>query len=218
MIAFITILAVVFVSLILLGLVSITVSRSVTGYANGNQTTTFTDAAGVTADPTVLPAQPATLTTHTTNTTGSLTMTNSSHGIVTGQRLDIFWTGGQCYGAVAGTVAGAVVPIASVSGGSNLPASSTPVTVGIPIQTAFVVTGNNLQSLVLVAGQPGYFVFDQSGTDEYAAYFPAAGVNTWSVGDIGTNPLAGFAITTVWISTNYVTASVTTSLTAAVTH
>lgn len=210
--------AVVFLICIGMGLVSITVSRSVTGYASGSQSTTLSDATGVTADPTILPAQPAVLTTHTTNTTGTLTMTNSSHGIITGQRIDLFWTGGQCYGAIVGTVSGTTVPIASVSGGSNLPSSSTPVTVGIPTQAAFVVTGNNLQSLVLVAGQPGYFVFDQSGTDEYAAYFPTAGVNTWSVGDIGTNPLAGFAITTVWISTNYVTASVTTSLAAAVTH
>ena len=212
------ILTAVFVFSILLGLVSVTVQRTVNGYVSGTQSTTLSDVAGVTADPTILAAQPAVLTTHTTNTTGTLTMTNSSHGISTGQRIDIFWTGGQCYGAVAGTVSGTTVPIASVSGGSNLPSSSTPVTVGIPIQAAFVVTGNNLQSLVLVAGQPGYFVFDASGTDEYAAYFPTAGVNTWSVGDIGTNPLATFSITTVWISTNYVTASVTTSLAAAITH
>lgn len=185
----------------ILGIVTIQIQQQISGFVSFASITTLTDETGILANPTVLAAQPGVLTTHTTNTTGSLTMTNSSHGIVTGQRIDIYWTGGQCYGAVAGTVAGSVVPIASVSGGSNLPASSTAVTVGIPISAPFPVTGNNIQAVAMfTATVNGYFVFNNGSADVSATYLLAGQTSSWYVGAAGTNPLASATPTVVWMS------------------
>jgi hypothetical protein len=208
-----------FVSLVILGVVSLNITHNVSGFVAASDGVSLTDNEGIIASPaSVLAAQPGVLTTHTTNTTGSLTMTNASHGIITGQRIDIYWTGGQCYGAVAGTVAGAVVPIASVSGGSNLPASSTAVTVGIPLQTTFSLTGNNLTALVLSTPQNGYFVFDASSSDVLAEYVVGGRVFTWDTTAPAANPLAGLVPTSVWMSHSYVSGPVTTMQAAAITH
>ena len=201
------------------GLVTMTLQRSVSGYANGNGNIMISDDNGITGNPTVPAAQPVATFTHTTNSTGSMVMANSNHGIITGQRIDIYWPGGQCYGAVAGTVAGTTVPIASVSGGSNLPATNTTgVVVGICTSAPFDVIGNNLQALVMIAQQQGYFVFNDGTNDDYAALVNAAGMASWAVGDAGSNPLATYTITKVFVSHSFVTGSVTGNLAAAVVH
>jgi hypothetical protein len=202
-----------------LGLVSITFNKSVNGFVGATESVTITDIDGILANPTIPAAQPAVLTTHTTNTTGTLTMTNTSHGITTGQRIDLYWTGGQCYGAIAGTVSGTTVPIASVSGGSNLPASSTAVTVGIATSGGFLVTGNNISALVMSSpSNLGYFIFNASGTDEYAVLCTSGFCPGWKTGDPGANPLLTYSITQVYMSHNNTTAPVTNMFAAAVTH
>lgn len=206
--------------LTLLGLVTATVTRSVSGYFAASSTSTLSDSDGVTANPTVLAAQPGVLTTHTTDTTGSLTMTNSAHGIITGQRIDVYWAGGQCYGAVAGTVSGNVVPIASVSGGADLPASSTAVTVGIPVSAAFNVVGNNLTMLAAVpgAGQAAYFVWNNGSADQLAQFVTAGGSYEWDNSQGSSSPLAGNAPTVVWIGHNNAANAVTSCIASALTH
>jgi hypothetical protein len=203
-----------------IGLVSMSFNSSVGGAITLNQNVTVTDNFGVQTNPTPIAAQPGTLTTHTTNTTGTLTMTNANHGITTGQRIDIFWSGGQCYGAVVGTVAGTTVPIASVSGGSNLPAQGTAVTVGIPISAPFSLTGNNLTGLALFmpSGQNGYIVFNNGSSDVYAAYLTGGYISTWKSGDPQSNPLAGAVPTVCWMSHSDVNGPVTGITAAAVAH
>jgi hypothetical protein len=209
---------------LLMGVNTITINSSCTGVVSGNGSQTFTDNLTVEASPTsILATQPAVLTVHTTGTTGTLTMTNSSHGIVTGQRLDLYWSGGQCFNAVAGTVAGTSVPIASVSGGTALPAASTPITVGIPFQTSFPVTGNNLAALVLTTPHQSYFVFDVSSTDDVEILLPEPLVNQstaymWGNNGTLTNPLTGFVVTSVWISHSYVTGPISTIQAVALAH
>jgi hypothetical protein len=212
-------LAAVVLALVLFLGYSITISTTVTGEVAAAQTVIVEDDGLVKAAPlTILAAQPGTLTTHTTNTTGSLTMTNSGHGIVTGQRIDIFWDGGQCYGAIAGTVAGSVVPIASVSGGSNLPASSTVVTVAIPKSAPLSVVGNNLQALILSSPQMSYFVLNDGSSDVFAAVVQTGGVYTWAIGSGVANPLATFTPIKVWMSHTLTTAPVTTMKAVALVH
>jgi hypothetical protein len=200
---------------ILLG-VTMTLTKQVAGLVSGYESAVITSDGGVIGSASVPPAQPAVLTTHTTNTTGSLTMSNSNHGIVTGQRIDIYWTGGQCYGAIAGTVAGEVVPIASVSGGSNLPTSSTPVTVGICTSVTFGVTGNNIQALVgiMPAGQNGYIVFNTGSADLTAWYMTSGFISDWVAGNSGSNPLAGDVTAVAYLSHNN-TANAVTGITVA---
>ena len=196
---------------------TISLGKSISGLVTAGSSVSASDVTGIVAGPTVPAAQPGVLTTHTTNTTGSLTMTNANHGIITGQRIDIYWTGGQCYGAVAGTVSGLVVPIASVSGGSNLPASSTAVIIGISTVAAFPCTGNNIQGLVASSSKLSYFVFN-SGSDIVALLVQAGDLYEWYVGATYANPLASSTPTVVYMSHNDITQAHTDLQTACVTH
>lgn len=207
-----------------LGLVTLQVTKTLYGYFAGNSTVTITDLHGETANPTVPVAQPGVLTTHSTNTTGTMTMTNALHGITTGQRIDIYWSGGQCYGAVAGTVSGTSVPIASVSGGSNLPASSTAVVVGIATVAVFNVVGNNLSALAATPGlgQDGYIVFNDGTNDDLALYIPNSGTNgglyEWDNSQGSASPLATYTITKVYMSHDNTAAAVTSMTAIALSH
>jgi hypothetical protein len=206
--------------LLLLG-VGVTVTKQVAGFMNQTDTVTVNDDEGITAGPsTILAAQPATLTTRTSNTAGSLTMTNATHGIITGQRVDLYWTGGRCYGAVVGTVAGSVVPIATVSGGSVLPAATTAITVGIPKSISFGLTGNNLTFLGLKASGSGngYFVFNNGAADVYAQYVTTGRMYEWETNNPGVNPLAGATPTVVWMSHDVTGSAVADMQAVALTH
>jgi hypothetical protein len=202
----------------LLGLVSFTFSTGVSGFLNSQVSTTVTDSSAVEANPTIPAAQPATLTTRTSNTAGTLTMTNTSHGITTGQRIDLYWTGGQCFNATVGTVSGTSVPFTLVSGGSSLPIATTVVGVGIATSTAFVLTGNNLTALVYVAPVSGWFVTSTGSADENPQYVLAGQNYSWFNGNGAANPLASEAIATIWISHSSQTGAVTGMLAAAAAH
>ncbi len=187
----------------MLGVVSMTVSRSASGFMTSQSTVQVSDGGGHVSSPVTVPAaQAATLTTRTNGTSGSLTMTSSSHGITTGQRVDLYWTGGHCYGAVVGTVSGTTVPISSVAGGDALPSASTAILVGICTSVAFPCTGNNMQVLVMDTPQSGYFVFNDGSANNYAAFVTGGQGAMWVTGDAGANPLAGAAVTTLYVSHN----------------
>lgn len=198
--------------------VSMTFNKTTTGLVNTSEVVTITDDNGIIASPASIPAaQPGSLTTRTDNTHGTITATNSNHGITTGQRIDLYWTGGQAYNVTVGTVSGTSIPITVTGGGSNLPSSSTAVTMGISTSAPFSITGNNLQALVLSgmpSGTNGYFVFNNGSTDVYAAFLTGGYVSGWKTGDVSTNPLASATPTLVYISHSN-TAQVLTSLQAA---
>lgn len=67
-----------------------------------------------------------TLSTRTDNETGTLTL-GVSHGITTGQVIDLYWSGGSRYSITVGTVSGTSVPIGADNSGTgdNLPAQGT---------------------------------------------------------------------------------------------
>ena len=186
----------------LLGLVTVRITRSVSGYIGGNQTLTVTANTGETINPTIPAAQPATLSVHTDATHGTLTMTNTSHGIITGQRLDLQWAGGQAYNVTAGTVAGTTVPITvNGSGSTALPAATTAITVGIPQQAVINVVGNNIQAIVCVGPNAGYVVFESTvPADLLSVFLNAGSVYTWTTSDGTANPLAGATVATAWVS------------------
>lgn len=87
------------------------------------------------------------LTTRTDNTSGTLTMT-AGHGLTTGQKVDMYWTGGRRYGVTLGTVATNSVPI-SGGAGDNLPTNLTNVTVSPQITVVIDIDGDNLSFLSL---------------------------------------------------------------------
>lgn len=213
---------------------SITFLTMVSGIVAGSGTKTVTDDSAVIANPaSVSAAQPATLTTRTSNTAGTLTMTNASHGVTTGMRLDFYWTGGSCFGVTAGTVSGTSVPFTLVQGGDVLPVANTAITVGKCEQVTFAVTGDLVSGLVCgkasaavrcrytfteTLGVLALSVLNQSGES-----FVWNGINT-STGPIGSgsgnspggrNPLADTEPTDVYIS-HADTAAADTSLICAV--
>lgn len=199
--------------LLVLGLGQIKITKNVSGGISVSQNLTVTGASLITNNPTVLAAQPAVLTTRTNNTSGTLTMTNNNHGITTGQRIDLYYSGGQIVNATVGTVSGTSVPISTISavnGSTTLPIATTAITVGIPVQSVCSCTGNNIQAIILNCPLGNaIFCFASTGADIAAIVVTAGNVYSWNTTDTGANPLASSTPATVWMSHNYTSGSVT---------
>lgn len=155
--------------------------------------------------PSITAAQPGSLTTRGSNTAGTVTMTNTTtHGIVDGQRIDLYWSGGQAYGATVGTVAGAAVPFTGAAG-TVLPIATTAINVGIPTQRLIALTGDNLSAVVMYAVNRAQVVFASSAPAALLAVtlgttMTAGGSYNWYTGNGVTNPLAGVTVASVWMS------------------
>lgn len=190
-----------------LGLKQMTFQTRVSGDAfNSDETVTVSGEAGIPpCNPIAAAAVVGTLSTRTNNTSGTLTM-GSGHGLTTGQRVDLYWSGGKCYGAVLGTVSGLSCPIASVEGGDNLPAATTEITVGPCNQVTCNFVGDNLQAIA--ASSPsafGYIVLHDGTTAHLAAYVGPANGYSWRTGTT-TNPVATDTVNRAYFSTRSTTA------------
>lgn len=194
-------------------------SRTVAGLIQGTGAKTVEDDAAEVANPSsVLASQAGSLTTRSDDTSGTLTMSSGSHGITTGQRVDLYWADGTCYNATVGTVSGTSVPIASVEGGDVLPAQDTAIKVGIPYQVAFDVIGDNVSALACTGytGTRCYFVFADAEDAVLLAILLPAG-EMYAYDGSGTNPLAELDPVSVWISHDY-TAALSTLQAVALRH
>ncbi len=144
-------------------------------------------------------AKSGSLTLRTDANTGTLTM-ESGHGITTGARLDLYWSGGSRYGITVGTVSGTSVPI-DLGAGTDLPVVGTAVTAQVPDSEAVVVTGDNVVSIAAACTVGGTVVFaDNSNATLLALVLDTAtGSYVWVTGS-GTNPLAGASVAKVFLS------------------
>jgi hypothetical protein len=202
----------------LTGLVTATFNRSIQiGGSNSTFNLSITGEGGVSANPTVAAAKPGVLTVRTSATVGSLTM-ETGHGIITGQRFDMYWTKadgtiGHCYGCIAGTVAGLVVPIASTVGGDAFPVAGYAVRIGIINEAKFVADGDEVLAIIAMLGvgtSGGYAVFQQADdTHIHAAFIDPTHPYNWATGD-GTSALAGVVVDHVLLSHDNVSNSVLT--------
>lgn len=178
--------------------ITITSRASVLGKSAATSTEITSDAA-VLVDPTLAAAKSGTLTTRTDNDTGTLTM-SSGHGITTGQRLDVYWSGGVRYGMTVGTVASNSVPIDG-GAGDNLPANNTAITAMVPQQEDFPVDGADLQSLIVSCESPALVVFRTSApADIVAAEVTADSDYVWFTGSGVDNPFDTDVAATVYLS------------------
>lgn len=145
-------------------------------------------------------AKTGTLTTRTSGTAGTLTM-DAGHGFMTGQRLDIYWSGGNCYGATIGTVATNSVPF-TLAEGTALPIATTAITAMVPTSAAVALTGDNAVSIGVSCPVGGTAVFATSGNVTIAGIVLASPVTSyvWTSVYGGTNPLAGATVAKVWLS------------------
>jgi len=80
------------------------------------------------------------LTTRTDDNTGVVTMSDAGHGIITGNKVDVYWTGGMRYGMDA-TVAGTAVTLDG-GAGANLPADETDVVCCVQFSIATSIDGD----------------------------------------------------------------------------
>lgn len=198
--------------------ISMTITRSISGIISASETVSPSDESQIVASPTIPAAKTGILTTRTNNTSGEITMDSAGHGISTGDRVDLFWADGQCYGAVVGTVAGAAVPIASVAGGSNLPAEDDAITVCKCVDAPFGFTGDNLTALAVYSAVRGYVIVADGSTNHAVYYLPAGRVDSWDSTQVTTNPVAGDTPTKAWFSHAQTSGSVTTMKAAALVH
>lgn len=138
-------------------------------------------------------AKTGTLTTRTDNTTGTLTMT-AGHGIITGDRIDIYWTGGSRRGVTVGTVATNSVPF-SLGAGDNLPIVSTPVTVMVQNSEVVAITGANVVAIAFYCDGKATVQFTTAGDVEiFGTTVAAGGSYYWTLGTGVTNPVTGQTI------------------------
>lgn len=144
-------------------------------------------------------AKTGTLTTRTDADTGSVTA-QAAHGIITGDRLDVYWAGGSRRGMTVGTVSGTTVPIDG-GAGDDLPIATTALTLMVPTEVDFTVDGDNVQGIVYAATAKGTIVFtDGSDVEVDSHVFTAKGNAEWHTGSGITNPFAAETIAKCYLS------------------
>ena len=144
-------------------------------------------------------AKPGELTTRTDNDTGTLTM-ESGHGIITGDRLDLYWDGGCRRGITVGTVAGLSVPI-DLGAGDNLPLVNTEITAMVPIEQNLDLIGDDMVFLMTFGEAESQFVFVDSGDVELLYKHNVGDICQEWYSDLDpTNPLDGDTVDLVYLS------------------
>lgn len=151
-------------------------------------------------DKTVTAAKVGQLTTRTDANTGTLTMA-ASHGIITGDKIDLFWDGGSRYNMTVGTVSVNSVPI-DLGGGDNLPTNLTAITAKVVEVELGTVAGDSIQFIALYTKYAGRVTFrDAAHAVLWTKLLEDAETYAWSVNSGVTNPLAGAAVVEVALST-----------------
>jgi hypothetical protein len=180
--------------------VGITKNFSLGGKSFAENRTKTAGAIAAQIDKTVAAAKTGTLTTRTDDNTGEITG-QASHGVTTGDRLDVYWSTGHRRGMTVGTVASLAIPIDGGSG-DNLPADETPVTMMVPEEVKFDIDGDDMIALLTSSQRRGLFVFTGADdAEDYYVYFPnAAMADAWYEEMATTNPIASDAVTKVFIS------------------
>ncbi len=166
------------------------------------QSTAVDSSNGAAVDPTVPVAQASTLTTRGSVSAGTLTMTSGGHGIITGQRMDLYWAGGRRRGATVGTVSGTSVPFTGGSG-TDLPSTSTAIAAATPLYRPLGFVGDDLD-LFGVKGPAGghtlVVVVDASNVELTFYHNQGGVVQEYFPTFTDTNPFAGVTVAGVWVS------------------
>lgn len=182
---------------------------------------TITSDGEVTKNPSLAAAKAGTLTVRTSNSVGTLTM-DTGHGIITGDRLDLYWTDPTTgaaksrYGITVGTVATNSVPITS-GAGDNLPLVDAVISAMVPVLETLPVDNAAMQALLAGCQYPANIIIRDSVPAVIAAIFIEGGVDTyeWDVSNGITNPFATDAVD-VYLSHGYTGGSAIVLVTALV--
>lgn len=180
-----------------------TITAAMTGNLGGDS---YNEDFSTTADitpliaPTVAAAKVGALTTRTSDTVGTLTM-NGGHGILTGDKIDIYWEGGARYNITVGTVATNSVPF-TLGSGDVLPADETALVAMVQHVENLVLDGDDVTAIMLSSGSYAQvFIFkDDAGAVIFAVSLPANSSYVWTDQTAITNPLAGEITATLTIT------------------
>ena len=173
----------------------LSISGSVAG-APFNDTITRTADGAINHEVSLPAAKTGTLSTRTTDTTGTLTM-EAAHGIETADLIDVYWDVGGVKGmrhdVVVGEVAVNDVPISGGSG-DNLPAEDSAVTA----QVQQVVDTDFVGSKVVMAGcacaHRSHVGFVDTGTTDPEVELTAGEPWFWADGGPTSNPFTGVTV------------------------
>lgn len=170
-----------------------TASLKVTGTIGGiafNGALTREASSLLTFNETIPAAKSGTLTTRTDNSNGVITM-SSGHGIVTGNVINIYWTGGSRKGITASVSTNAL----TVTGGSgdNLPTANTAIRVAKVITLDVDFTIDILQMTVLQSNKDDvelkFYDIDSPSNLHTTIGLAASEAYTWAAGtNAPTNP------------------------------
>ncbi len=160
-------------------------------------------------------ADAGSLTTRASDTAGTLTMTSESHGIGTGDVIDIFWTDANgraqaAYGCTVGTVSTTSVPFTGaafdtdVNDATVLPAQDTAITADVQTVIETIFDGDDLEFIILYSTREGHFEFEEAassgGSTITSAKFVANEEWRWISNQGITNPLAGQPVNRIKVS------------------
>jgi len=171
---------------------NLTVSGDIGG-AGMNASFSRTATGQISHEVTLNPAKTGTLTTRTSDTAGIATL-EAGHGILNGNVVDVYWTGGRRYNANVTAVNGNDVTF-SGGAGDILPAQSTALTMTKQqtIDTDFV--GNLLVAIGSLCAQRAHLSFYETSTLKLSVDLTANELWFWVNGGTAANPLAGSAVT-----------------------
>ena len=129
---------------------SVTYATSVSGGGVSIQTLPVvrTNSGTIALEDTLSAAKTGALTTRTDDNTGTLTMA-ASHGITTGQIIDIYWAGGVQRSVTVGTVSVNEVPIDGGIG-DNLPVDETPITAVVQKSINLAIDGDSADIIAVI--------------------------------------------------------------------
>jgi len=162
---------------------------------------------GIRHGPITLPvAEAGTLSTRTTDTTGVLTITDTTLEI--GDVIDIYWDGGRCYDVDVDNVVGNDVTF-SGGAGDVLPAVDTAITAAeqVVIDTDF--DGAVLVAIGALANARGHLSFQQSAVTELSVDLVQSEAWFWADNLSIANPLVGTVVGNIQASQAGSTATAT---------
>jgi hypothetical protein len=191
----------------------ITHSQSITGGGVTIQTLPVvrTSSAYIGLEDTLTAAKAGTLSTRTDANTGTLTM-EASHGITTGQIIDLYWSGGVQYGVTVGTVSVNSVPI-DLGIGDDLPIATTAITAVVQTSMNLTIDGDNTAIIAVVVETidsalrtAGHVQFRDVSNNEIAELDFVTNVpRIWDITGGSANPFTGAVITNLKSSQGNVT-------------
>lgn len=189
-----------------MSLQGIITSNIAIGGVSFSSSNTIEDSGQISTDITLTAGDSGTLSTRTNNTEGELTL-STGHGISTGQKINLYWSGGYRYGVTVGTVNVNAVPI-SGGAGDNLPSQTTVITASLCTTINLDVIGNDVSMIIAQSTEAGNITFYEAGDAVIANVVLTAGYAwTWDEDNGYTNPLAGKTVIYALAATSSTSAS-----------